>query len=216
MALADFYAIISEAINQQDRLDGFIPSAVAQAVRWLERNYTFRYMRRRESWTLAAAASSITLDEYVKAIDQASAWKDATGSEIQVLVYDPHLLDVDPSTSYPEKFRTMVDGTAGTNIGNDNLIMLVDKVADQAYPIMSMTVRYTQWSALGKTSGHWLLRHAEDVLLNRTLIQMKQFLRDAELIKDATELMQEGLKTLLVSDEAIDEPAAGTRKVGFG
>lgn len=216
MALADFYAMISDAVNQQDRLDNFIPVAVRQAVRWLERNYTFRYMSRREQLTLADASSSITLDAYVKTINEATILKTATGSEVQVLNYDRALLVVDPTEACPETFRVMVDGTAGTNIGNDDLIMLFDKTSDQAYPVMTLTVRFTQWLSLGYSDTHWLLDHAEDVVLNRALVQMKQFLRDPELIADAEQVMAEGLRTLLIAEEAIVEPAAGTRKIGFG
>lgn len=221
MTLGDFHTLIGDVANVSTNLDALTPIAVRQAARWIERNHTLRYMRRKEtiSWNpdSLGVSSFFPLDENVKSVDFVTFLIESDGSEVQELDHDKDLLHVDPTVGVPKKYRTRFDTSGSATVpGQDVEGIEVDIVPDKTYSVELYLVRYTFPWPTDTADEHWLLDNAEDVLLIASMIYLSPLARETELLQFYTPMLAPAMKTLLAAESASEQTPAGASRLGFG
>ncbi len=163
------------------------------AARWLERNYSFKFMDRLCLTTLIKEDSEVSYnaDELVKSI---SFFKIALANDDGDFRYlkkgDPHDFNLPDATGSP-KWYWLEEGTGR---------IIVDPTPDKDYEATLMLRVFTDWPTDLTKENFWLT-HADDVLLARTLEQLGPIVRSALLIQTYKPLREEGIRTLLLTDE---------------
>lgn len=191
VTLGDIHDAVRDALKRGNTLDVVIASRVRQAARWIERNYTFLYMKRFGEVT-------VDLDSdypYVLEVPNAD-WKaihflrirDDEGEFWKLGRIDP-AEELDRATERPSGY--WLDGV-------DRIIL--NQNPDSAYVFEVRWDQYTDWPTTTESSN-WLIRNGEDVLIAQAMFLMAPYLRDAKMIQDYVAQRNEGLQTLVHADE---------------
>jgi len=198
MNLGEFHSLVSESLNRGTSLDARIPSKVRQAVRWIERNYTYQYMRRWLSGTIDTSlpdAEVIPLYQlYPKAIEAVRLWpSDNPRSQF----HDLKRID-------PKERTSRTTDVSGYWLDGVNSIILDGTPTDVSgsIPYEIHLHQYTAWPT-DTNYEHWLIDNAEDMLLYTTLFYMGVSLRDSRMIADYKALRDEAQQTLHISEQEI-------------
>lgn len=174
--LGEFHTLVSDALGKGTSLDSVIPKRVGMAAGWIERNYTFQYMRTWKTFTADPDAefphivSLYDLD--IKKIDLIRI--KTTEADGSVLFSRP-LLQLAPadretrSTGVPESF--WLNGVSS---------IVFNSVPDVETVFEAHLVQFSRWGS-GNSWTHWLLDNATELLLCKTLTLMAVRTRDPKL-----------------------------------
>lgn len=191
MNLGEFHSSVSAEINRGAAHDAAIPDAVRRAARWLERNYTFRYMEIKTLISYSAGidyVDAFLIDKTKKIMDLAINDTDGTVDHLdQVEPIDLH----EKETAKPTSWYLLQTST----------YIWTNTVIDQAYTGYVHRAQYTTWPTSLATSGIWLIDNAEDVLLAQAMILLAPRMRAPELAALYGKMRDEGLRTLVMADE---------------
>ena len=205
MTLATFYARIADIINYDVEADNEIPNAVRDAARYIEQNYTFKYMERFVCFTLDAGDRLIDMPD--KASFQSKSFifiriQQDDGSFDYLEKIDPRDVDL-IQTAQPKHY--WLDGM-------DHIVF--DNIADQDYQVEMSYNRYTLWPTV-TTENPALLQQFEAYLLATSIINLAPFVDDSDLLQAYGLLQQQHQRTALLADEEMrrvnEEP-----EMGFG
>ena len=193
MNLGELHTLVSASLRRGTALDAHIPGAVRRAARWIERNYSLKYMEEHFLFDIDASATNprlITLPSAVKKIEF-FRWKDTDGdyhNMTQVAAQDfPDNEETDPVSFWME---------------GDRRLYLGETPEDDIDGAEILFIRYTSWPT-DDAAEHWLIDNAEDLLLAQSAMNMLPFTRDydsAPLWKNARD---EAVRTLLIADEEL-------------
>lgn len=201
MTLGEFHTLVSTCMKRGTALDASIPTQVALAVQWMERNYTMKYMERFRLLQVTANDRVISMPpnvmfkgaKFVRLINDDGTYgylnkiepEDLTG--LRSSTSNPTSQDVVPSAYYV--------------VGLDTLVL--DSVPDVDWNGEAMFYEFTDWPT-DTASTHPLLRMAADVLLAQTqwfmAINIIKDLRMAEVYKAARD---EAMSTLTRTEDEI-------------
>ena len=174
--LGEFHTLVSDALGRSSSLDSVIPKRVDMAARWLERNYTFQYMRQ---WLTVNVDSSAQYPHIIslyqmelKAIDLLRRRRTNSAGET---IYDRPL-----RRTKPEDRESRPAGSPESYWLNGLSSVILNSVPDED---MVFEMHVQQFSKWGSASGwtHWLLDNATNLLLTRTLMLMTPRTRDPDL-----------------------------------
>lgn len=197
MTVATFNARVSLAIRRGTSLNTQIPGWVAEAVREVEQNYTFSWMRKAATQTLAADTnpariafpSNVKSFEWIKVIDESGS-DDGTN-------YYRELLGVDPgrisgiSSGYISGY--WLDGVDWINF---------DAVPTEDVDLFLRYNQYSTWpAAYDDATTPAILARAEGVLLAETMIIFALESRDSRMAGDWAQIRQDRMNRLLRSEE---------------
>lgn len=169
-----------------------VQECTRRAARWIERNYSFQYMRKFLVTTVdvdATDARFVSLparlkrERFVRRVDGSS------GNYVRLTKVDPASV-VSISQGAPEAY--WFDG--------DDAIVL-SSLPDEDFVL---EIQFEQYSAWPTGGTHWLLENAEDALQARTMSYLAVVLRDTSLkvLYDAE--LKEALATLIPADENLE------------
>jgi hypothetical protein len=194
MNLGEFHAEIKASLARGDSLDAIIPGYTRRAALWMERNYTFQYMKQFLEVdidpTLASTPRYIELGPGAPKAIPMFRWVLGDGTYMPLTKVDPLRLDA-LEVSTPESY--WLDGT--------RRIILSSTPGEVLHGELRID-RYTPWPA-ELTFTHWLLDRAEDVMLAQTLIMMSIHLRDPRLRDNYKQMRDEGMLTLLNAEDEL-------------
>lgn len=183
-------------------MDTQIPSWVKGAVRFLEKNHSFQYMKRWLQWTINPDATHpyiLSMNSYeFKKISLVRGTPVGGGRFFPITRIEPEDRDT----------REAGQPTGYWMDGVQNLIL--DSIPEEAYPIEAHGVLYTDWPA-DTTADHWLLRNMEEALLARTLMIAAVSLTDDKLYSSNKLLLEEELRLGFVSEEELQEGGKDVR-----
>jgi hypothetical protein len=195
MNLGAFHALVSSTVKRGTTLDALIPDITRQAARWLERNYTFQYMHRYVTFSLDPTAGNPRAVPFpsvrVKSIRFVKL-QDEDGLFHFMEKADPRQL-IETETAIPTHYWL----DAFDNIWFNN-------TPDKVYPAEMDYASYTDWVGLSASSTPWLTEHADDVLLALTVLLLGPVMRDDAMMARYKILRDEGLRTLLLSEEELE------------
>lgn len=198
MNLGEFHTLTEAALGRGTALTTVVPTFVRFAARWLERNYTFQYMKK--FVTVSIDVDVATTPRYVELGPGAPKsipmfrWVQSDGSYRNLRRVEPEDMDsLEEATALSPPETYWIDGVERIVLGatpteDINGELRVDK--------------YSVWSE-SLTSEHWLLDNAEDVLLGQTLVMMASRTRDPKLRETWLSIRDEGLRTLLLAEEEL-------------
>lgn len=201
--VAEFYDLVSAAINRGTTYDSIIPTYVARAVRFLEQNYSFEYMKVTDSdfYGLTAGERVYEQPENLKKIHLWRVIK-ANGKYLDLEKVDPADLG---ATTDPTANESPVPSTFYLE---GRLYMILNVEPDQDYNNAELWHEvFTDWSDVDAGDAPWLVVNAENLLLNQTVILMGTRLRDPKLIALHTKEKEENLRVMSLSEEELDEGA---------
>jgi hypothetical protein len=202
MSLTSFYDRLREEIRRGDSLDSVFPGKTKDALRWLEHNYDFAYMRRAGSGTLPPGPTATPADlgwppqlkaplslHFVVASNRYPCYASARRDWSQVM------------TGIPSRyFRT--PGTLHWNA-----------LVAEPLPFETEWTEYSVFPA-DPTEDIWWTLNAEDVLLYQTVATIAgTVMRDPQLKAQYDALRMEALRTVLLAEERAEQ---GNNDLRFG
>lgn len=182
MLLSDFKARIQAHSNKGTTLVGEIPYAIAEAVDWIESNYTLEYQKQFVSVVLPAGASSLAVSNFISGLPGAKRLKAirwlrrgrVSGATTQ-WIYLPKIEPTDrvsgeASDRLPSGFWV---------VGGETLVF--DNSQDQALALEAEISVFSDWSTVSDGSTHWLLQNASRLLLAQTMLFLAPYMREPGL-----------------------------------
>lgn len=193
--LATFHSTVSGIINRGTKFDTDIVVQTRNAARWLEQNFSFRYMRKLRFLVFFLGDLEVNLPAEVKSIEF-----------LRIPLAGTTLID--PSQHYltegdPEDFLTQATGLPNHYFeqGDEDLDKLIlDKKPDKDYEAELYANFYTEWPT-DTTKAPWLVKNGEVVLQAQTMIFMAPIIRNLGLIQLYTAQRQENISVILLSEE---------------
>lgn len=197
--LSEFHTMVQDALGRP-ALNTRVPRRVEMAVAWLERNYTFQYMRTWKTVSVDSAADYphiISLyDLDVKGIDLVRIRElDDTG---EGYTFRRPMLKVKPADR-----ETRAVGTPESYCVNGRNSIVLNSIPDEDLTLEIHLQQFTKWGS-GDNWTHWLLDNATQLLLCRTLLLMATGpAKDADLYQMYKTDFDLEISTFNVSEEEI-------------
>jgi hypothetical protein len=197
MTLGEFYTLLRTVIARGSSMDPLLPTFTAQALRWLERNNSFKYMVDVNTTVLPLgneagfAALGLPVDETLKSIDS------VTVEVPEQILQVKQVMDVSWVTE-PPATPTLYW------IDWKNKKLRWNAEVNEARPVR---LHYAQFSLLPSStaSSLWLLENASDVLLYQAVVQFAMVMRDVQLAQSYAAMRDQGLRTLALQQEAQEQ-----------
>lgn len=207
MMISEFLAIVRGATLRGTALDTQAGNAFKQAVRFIERNYSLPYMRRLV--TVSGVTSAITLTAadaaQLKSI-QRVRWFDSDSQERQIVQIDPDQLVSREPGNDPAGYEFFTSTSA---LGVVTTTLTLDVPFETATDVEILAYFYSTVDlTLPSDQSLWLLEHATDAVLSRTMINLAPIMRDPTVLQMYQALWQENIGTLI---GAVSEAEQGAR-----
>lgn len=198
--LAEFKAIVSAEANQGTRLDSYIPTVIKRAAKFIERNYNFLYMERFEELTLDLSAASPRFvpwpGDQTKKINFVRYGETVSGSDQIRYVFLHHVDPIDilsVKSGSPQGYWQTGDETGAR-------FLVLDQIGTEDLTLEVHSVAYSTWPT-ADTAEHWLINHAEDVLLAQTMRMLSTYANEPDWFSAYKTMWTEGIRTLTIADE---------------
>lgn len=174
--LGEFHTLVSDALGRGTSLDSTIAKRTAIAARWLERNYTFQYMKQWRTVSVSAAAAEPHIVSLfgleVKAINLLRIRTEDSGGGY---LFSRPLKKLSPADR-----ETRVPGTPESFWLNGVSSIILNSIPDEDLTLEGHFTLFTTWGSAASWT-HWLLDNATELLLCRTLMLMSVRSRDPKL-----------------------------------
>lgn len=195
MNLGELHQEIKLSLARGSELDSIIPGFVRRAAKWLERNYTFAYMR--QFLELHIDLETATTPGYIEL---------GRGAPKAINMF--RWIGDDGEYSYLKRIEPKEVAVRATGVATGYWLDGVKRIVLSATPTQNLNgelqlARYTAWPANADEFEHWLIDQAEDVLIAQTLMMMAPRLRDPRLIDTYKSVRDEGLTTLINAEDEI-------------
>lgn len=202
--LGDFKDLVREALKRGTSLDTYIPSRIAQAARWIERNKTYQYMRR---WVSLGplnpdADNPHIISLYGLRIKSLTALRYYDPNDTSLEEGERRFVDIaliEPKDRTTRKFGPpsgyWLDGVSN---------IVLDAIPEEAYEFEGHVAQYSAWPT-DDSARHWLIENAEDVLLAKTMDLFTPILRDVELKAIYDGQLATGLTTMHNAEEDLQQ-----------
>lgn len=166
--LSEFHTMVEDALGRPS-LNSRVPLRVAMAANWLERNYTFQYMRTWRSLTALATADYpyiITQSGLnIKGIELMRIKQ--TDADTGDILFNPPLKKVHPG----DRERRGV-GIPESYWINGRSSIILNSIPEEDTDFELHLQEFTSWNYEQDGFTHWLLDNATQLLLCRTLLIM--------------------------------------------
>jgi hypothetical protein len=205
--LGDFHDLVKDTYNRGTKLDAVIPAFTRQVARWLERNYSFKYMHVLESFVVDPDGTTprlVTLPNepkelrFVRFVLQPSTVYNSTS-----VVKYAYLRQIDPKESYgraveiPTEF--WMNGTRELE-----MVSMTDETVDLDLEVDASW--YTDWPT-DADEEPWLILNAEDVMLAAVCIALGPYDKNPDMMLRFQPLFDRGIETLIGSSAVLDQSA---------
>lgn len=187
-SIGDFHTTVRTWLKRGTALDDTIPTAVRMAARFLERNYTFMYMKQWFEVTVEADDRYITLPSNLFRQVNFFRFRN-TENEFRTIRRINPLQQTSISEDTPSGFWR--DGATR---------LILDAATPEELTGEVQAVVLTDWPT-NLNSTHWLIDVAEDVLLAQTLMYSGFGQRDVAMYQMYKTIRDEGLQTLVQSEQ---------------
>ena len=202
-SLGAFHTLVSDALGRGTSLDSVIPERVRMSARWIERNYTFQYMKQQRTLTASASATyPWIMSLHDLEIKRVVALRRKQTDDDGTIFFSPPLRKVDPvdranrPAGQPESY--WMNGVSS---------LIFNSVPDEDMEFEGHFVLFTKWGT-ASTWTHWLLDNATQLLLCRTLMAMMPRTRDPALYQAHKTEFDLEIQSFTVAEEDLqaDDP----------
>ena len=192
MTLATFHTDVANALGRGTSLSVQIPIWTRRAVGWLERNYTFQYMKRYLTLTVDPDADYphyVAIGDYMfKKIKSVQYLAPGGDRKRPVKRIEPGDRDTQPAGN-PSGY--WLDGLSS---------FVLDTIPEEAIALHIHADLYTDWPS-DTTLNHWMIRQGYDILFPRTMMNAARYLRNAEMFQTWKTDLTDNITTFNVAEE---------------
>lgn len=203
MDLGGFHARVSQSMRVGTSMDGVIPSLTEEAAQFIERNYTFQYMRRQLKFDVNPASDNphvlsiyntplkklVGLKKVVPDAEQKANIGTPLGRLVDLHVVAPEDLH-ERKLGPPERYY--LDGVSA---------IIVDPIPFEAVRIELIGVFFSVWQPAQAAFRHYLIDHFRPLLLARTLMYAAVDRRDSRLYEIYKQQFLDSQTAVNVSEE---------------
>lgn len=196
LLLSEFHTLVSDGLGRGTSLDSVIPARVKMAVNWIEKNYTFQYMKEWMTFPVLAAAAY----PYIVSLANIRPKKfelirrRTTDSDGNIQFGRP-LRKVNPAD---RESRPAGEPESYWLNGVNSIIF--NSVPDEDMDFEAHVVRFTDWGSSSNFT-HWLLDNATELLLAKSLQLMTVRTRDPGLYDMYEKELQKEIQAFNVAEE---------------
>ena len=196
--LSEFHVMVQDALGRP-ALNDRVPKRVAMAVAWIERNYTFQYMR-----TWRELSVSATQDyPYIISLHNIQL-KGIELMRVRRLDNDGEIIfDAPMKKVHPQDRDRRGSGKPESYWLNGRSSIILNTIPDEDTTFECHLQEFTNWSYEQDNFTHWLLDNATQLLLCRTLMMMALPARDRGLYDVWKPEFDLEISTFKVSEEEI-------------
>lgn len=198
LTLAEFKALVSDGLGRGTTLDSVIGTRIAMAVQWLERNYTFQYMRQ---WTELQALTSAQFP-YIVSLHNMRI----KGIElIRQRTSDNeggHLFGRPLKRVHPGDRESRSAGPVESYWPNGVSSIILNSIPTEDLTFEAHIKQFTAWGTADDFT-HWLMDNATQLLLARTMMMLVPRTRDPKLWQTYKAEFDLELQSFNVSEEEI-------------
>lgn len=196
--LGEFHTDVADSLARGSSLVSVIPRRVKLAAEWIERNYTFQYMRQFAMVSVLEAATYpwIVSLAGLNIKELTTIRRRRTGTD-GTYVFDQALKKVWPGD---RSDRPVQNPESYWLNGRSSIIL--NSIPDEDMEFELHGVMMTQWGS-GDAWTHWLLDNAHNLLLVRTLMLMAPRLRDPKLWDTYKAEFDLEIQSFTVSEESL-------------
>lgn len=199
MTLGELLEEITEYINDGSIKDVLVRQALRRASRWVERNYSYQYMRGIYTVTLQfptypAVPEVITLPTTIKSIlaEDGRTYRETAPRErrrFRKIDYDS--FQSFKEVAWPQHYYQL-----------DQLrIQPSEFSAEELFKADIPVAEFSDWEEDNDDFEHWLIDNAGDLLLLKTCEFVAPALRDSDFLTLCRNAAQEALNTTIGADE---------------
>ena len=167
MNLLEFHQLVDSESGEQGSSDPFIANAVRRGVLWIERNFTFQYMRGQEDFTLAVPSGDIPETVELNVSGQGRLKNIADGSKIRKTESGITRFTPFEQVQGRDVISYENSGPLAYERLNNSQIRPTAKLTEALTAQMEL-VRFTLWPTVStefEAFEHWLLDYADDLLM---------------------------------------------------
>jgi len=206
MTLGEFHTMVRDIIKRGDRLDAQIVAKTREAARFIEQNFSMKYMEQYKTFQLDSEAgeprfmpipsSRLKAFIFIKLFAN-EEWRD-------VVQRDPRGMAISQTAGIPSEY--FLQGKTG---------MWLNCPPADDYDGQLMFHEYTEWPTDEDTDDIWLIEHAQEALLAQTILKMIPILRDPTMKAEYEAVWQSSIKTLLLAEsDLMDSNKSETMNYG--
>ena len=192
-----FHTLVSNEINRETIFDTVIPNYVQRALRFLERNYTFEYMKSISNLTIVEDVRTYSVTGFTSSeIKRINFWRMFATDAVSDSVFAKYIKKVDPQEVTQTANETPTDFYMN---GISNLVT----VQTPAGTVTDAEIGWTEYTSTTTdyTTEPWLITNAEDVMIAQTMLMMRGRLRlNQERVQAYKDMRDEGIRTLVRSE----------------
>lgn len=190
--LGDIYDQIKDSLARGSTLDAIIPSYTQMAARWIERNYSLKYMERFAEFNMLTDSEQPRMIELPnRRIKSIRFLRIPQGDEYF------YLKKIDPQD---QKHVPKVADSYWQD-GWCSLVLSAPVAEDTLFEIGFY--EYSAWNT-GREACHWLSENCPDLLTSLTLMRLARRIRDERMFLVYKGERDEALKTLMDSNDESD------------
>ena len=201
--LGTFLTLVKSSARLGSRVDDLILASARHALLSLERNYTFRYMRRADVifFDTTTGRGPYLTSAYPKVVEGVCIYEELSLTPTQIYwLTRIQVTDADNFlTARPEAYEIRSERELWVNTFPDRLYY-----GRAFYSTLSIFPSLTTSNMYASTDSLWLVTYGEDVFLWQTLLQLGTLLRDGEMVSTAKVNRDEALRSLLLSEDTFE------------
>ena len=199
LKLSEFHTMVSDAIGRSTSLDSVIPRRTEMAAQWLERRYTFQYMKQWKVFNVDYTATNpYIINVYDLGLKGIETIRRRTTESDGSYSFGNPLRKVKPVDRQTRPF-----GDPESYWLNGVSSIILNSVPDENMTFEAHIKAFTKWSKDDDNFTHWLLDNASELLLARTLMMMSVRQRDATQYQMYKSELDAEIGTFDVSEEEL-------------
>jgi len=174
--LGEFYTMVSDALGKGTSLDSVIAKRTEMAAGWIERNYTFQYMKQWRTVEVDPdAAEPHIVSLFGLKVKKINLLRKRSADGAGGYVFSRPWRQVSPADR-----ETRTPGVPESFWLNGVSSIILNSIPEEAMTLEGHFNLYTAWGS-GSSWTHWLLDNATQLLLCKTLMLMAFRTRDPKL-----------------------------------
>ena len=202
VSLSEFHSLVSDGLGRGTSVDTLIPERVRMAAAWIEKNYTFQYMK---TWRTLSVSTTAQYP-YIISLADIAVKRVTLLRRREADLEGTGFIFSDPLKKLaPDDRSTRGEGIVESYWINGRNSIVLNAIPTEDLTLEAHLVEYTKWGS-GDNWTHWLLDNCTQLLLCRTMMILGSTrLRDPKLWEVYKAEFDLEIQAMNVSEEDIQE-----------
>jgi len=207
--VSSFLTVLRATVARGSSLDALLPSALHNALRYIEMNYNMKYMRLRTSISVLAASTNYTWtgdDSTNLKVVRDLYWYGSDGTKYDLRQVQPYEIESNTGSD-PSGFYLVPEQQTDGSINHQ---FYFDAPHSEARTLRLQAYTYRGWNGNEAATNVWLLNNAEQLVLARCMIQLAPVMRDQAIMQMWATVFQDNLGAVLQAQDEMERGAWGS------